>query len=186
VLTFLSWIQFGGRVGENLLAFPLIANTTITYCSFVFLGIPVICLGTFGIVKILLCAAIQTVLELCKLLLCLLRNPCTCPPPPMFYVDSKHVCNYIFRLQSNTKDCFVERMVWQKTSCSGFFTFIYVNYCNPSFLLSVLWMYIPSLNLGLAGLESKLASTAQEVHYTSTASCLAEAQGCMLVGIQGF
>jgi hypothetical protein len=107
-------------------------------------------------------------------------------PPPIFYVDSKHVCNYIFRLQSNTKDCFVERMVWQKTSCSGFFTFIYVNYCNPSFLLSVLWMYIPSLNLGFAGLESKLASTAQEVHYTSTASCLAEAQGCMLVGIQGF
>lgn len=80
----------------------------------------------------------------------------------------------------------MERMVWQKTSCSGFFTFIYVNYCNPSFLLSVLWMYIPSLNLGFAGLESKLASTAQEVHYTSTASCLAEAQGCMLVGIQGF
>jgi hypothetical protein len=26
------------RVGENLLAFPLIANTTITYCSIVFLG----------------------------------------------------------------------------------------------------------------------------------------------------
>jgi hypothetical protein len=108
------------------------------------------------------------------------------PPPPLFFMLTVNMCvitssdfNQIRRIVSWNR-WFGKKLRAQVSSL------LYVNYCNPSFLLSVLWMYIPSLNLGFAGLESKLASTAQEVHYTSTASCLAEAQGCMLVGIQGF
>ena len=87
-----------GRVGENPVAFPLITNTIVTYCSMVFLGyafclsccwinaeyemtgIPVMCWGALNIIKILLCPVFVMVLTLRKLHLdlCLLPNSCTC------------------------------------------------------------------------------------------------------------
>ena len=69
-----------------LILFRSVGNCCCINANYEMAGIPVICLGTFGIVKILLCAGIQTVLELCKLLLCLLRNPCTCSPPPPYFL----------------------------------------------------------------------------------------------------
>lgn len=122
---------------EEILVFPLLANTIITYCSIVFLGsvfclssfgscccitdydmagIPCICWGTSSFVKILLCAAFQTMLELRKLYICLLRTPCMCPPSPTYIldVDCKGTCCSsvhapdTFRLQSNAKGYVVE------------------------------------------------------------------------------
>ena len=198
------------RVGENLLAFPLIANTTITYCSIVFLGsvfflscsdllvivaasmlimkwqgflsyvwVPLVLSRYYFVLAFKLCWSCANCYSVC----CETHVRAS---PPLFFMLTVNMCvitssdfNQIRRIVSWNR-WFGKKLRAQVSSL------LYVNYCNPSFLLSVLWMYIPSLNLGFAGLESKLASTAQEVHYTSTASCLAEAQGCMLVGIQGF
>ena len=67
-------------------------------------------------VKIVLCAAIQTMLELRKLFVCFVANPLYVPPPPYILdVDNKEKrCSsvqapeYTFRLQGDTKGFLLE------------------------------------------------------------------------------